>query len=191
MHRETRPVVGAFALRPVSGIDLLTQTPIAPSSAVQMPNRRVHIEATSRPVIGRASSSLPHAISFLPAYGISPGVLIEATALAAMQGVRPEVALLATGRISEEDYFRALSRHLGLRFISDGAKLASGTLFPETLQAGVAPLQSAPGDGPAWLLAPSGRRLDELLTLHRRGTLPRDRFAITAPVFLATHASGS
>jgi len=89
--------------------------------------------------------------------------------------------LLASGAVSEPAYYRSLARHLGLSYAGDLPPLGSGTAYPETITTGVAPLATAETGGPAWLLAPQGRRISELLTLQRRRTLPTERFVIAPP----------
>ncbi|MDP4594519.1 MAG: glycosyltransferase [Beijerinckiaceae bacterium] len=134
-------------------------------------------------------AALPEAIAFLGSYGIGPGVLATAAAKSSATGVRPEQILLANGALSEEQYYAALARHLGLQFMDGPAELAPGAAFPQTITSGVAPLDQmdtaghgrADTRGPAWLFAPEGQRLDELLILQNRRTLPHERFAITSP----------
>ena len=62
--------------------------------------------------------------------------------------------------------------------------LGAEASFPETIVTGVAPLVAIEGNDCVWLLAPEGRRIDELLLLQQRRTLPCERFAITTPRIL-------
>ena len=139
---------------------------------------------TERREISRTPPRVHPALSFLTSFGVPTNVLIRASAAAAHADVRPERALITTGLMREDVYYRSLARHLGLRFVEDSVALGDATRFPHAITAGVAPLADAL-TGEAWLLAPEGRRIDELLTLQRRGALPRDRFAITTPAHLA------
>ncbi|MGE3643952.1 MAG: glycosyltransferase [Beijerinckiaceae bacterium] len=159
-----------------------SRSPIAPSPVAQTAIARQAPAAHA--LRARQQYQLPEAIAFLASYGVAPGVLLEAVARAAADGVRAEAALLAGGGVSAGFYYRALARHLGLPFIDGAAALAPGAGFPVSLTAGFAPLDNDSEPGPAWLFAPAGKRLDELLQLKRRGTLPRDRFAIAAPEHL-------
>ncbi|MCC2097922.1 MAG: glycosyltransferase, partial [Hyphomicrobiales bacterium] len=124
------------------------------------------------------------------AYGVPPGALARATAIARTCGVRPEQALMADGMVSEQRYYSALARHLGLRYVAGEVLLDAGTKFPQSILTGFAPLpcgDAGAGDasaGPAWLVAPQDRRIDELFTLRHRGTLPVERFAIATPEHL-------
>ncbi len=132
----------------------------------------------------RPATTIHPALAFLSAYGVSPNILMQAMSQAAASGVRPETALLASGLISPDRYYRALARHLGLPFIDGPAELDARTGFPQSITSGVAPLAAQNGAA-CWLLAPSGQRLDDLLNLQRRGALPRNRFALTTPAHLA------
>ena len=137
-----------------------------------------------RRFLPRREPALSPAIAFLPAYGISPDKLMQAMAQAHQAAIRPEAALMAAGFVSEKEYYRALARHLGLAFIDEPVELAREASFPKHMLACAAPLAERP-DEPLWLLAPHGQLLDDLLTLHRRGLLPRERYAITTPRQLA------
>lgn len=145
------------------------------------------------------AQSLPESLAFLSSYGIAPGVLVQAAAQAVQWDVLPEQALLYSGAVSEQYYYSALARHLGLQFVQHPVQLREETCFPHSIAAGFAPLQASAvqasdgqasdepvtgTDGLTWLFAPQGKRLQELLTLQRRRTLPRDRFAITTPDYL-------
>ena len=136
--------------------------------------------AGGRRDLARARLALHPAIAFLSAYGVPPGVLARAEQIAAAQGVRPEQALLACGLMREDDYYNALARHLGLAHADGDIRLGAAASYPASQMAGAAPLEHKAGE-PHWLLAPEGRRLDELLRLHRRGRLLRDSFAIASP----------
>lgn len=134
--------------------------------------------------VARGSIPLPPALAFLPAYGVRPHILIQAMQTATATGVRPEQALLASGLIDETQYCAALARHTGLMFFEKPPPLHSTAQFPQSIAAGFAPL--APSDGSlAWLFAAQGQRIDELLLLHRRGLLPRERYALTTSAALA------
>ena len=88
----------------------------------------------------RSPTQLHPALSFLSSYGVSPNVLMQASAEAARADVRPERALIANGLVAEDDYYRALARHLGLHFFEDDVALGDDTRFPQAIAAGVAPL---------------------------------------------------
>jgi cellulose synthase/poly-beta-1,6-N-acetylglucosamine synthase-like glycosyltransferase len=151
---------------------------------IQNDASRVTAEASRarlpRRFLPRFQPALPPSIGFLTAYGVAPDNLMQALLQAGQSGVRPEVALMASGLVTEEDYYRALARHLGLAFIDDHVDLGPGAHFPNSVMSGVAPLPQRDHEA-AWLFAPQGRLLDDLLALHRRRAIPRHRFQITSP----------
>jgi cellulose synthase/poly-beta-1,6-N-acetylglucosamine synthase-like glycosyltransferase len=116
---------------------------------------------------------------------VAPNIIIQAAAEAAATGIRPEQALLASGLLTEENYYCALARHLGLPYVEEPALLGSFADFPNSILSGAAPLARNQDGAPAWLMSPTGARLDDLLRLRCRGALPRSRFAIAPPRALA------
>ena len=98
--------------------------------------------------------------------------------------VPPERALIASGEVSEEFYYRALARHLGLHFGDRDLRIADEAAFPQSIHAGVAPLESPDGE-PEWLFAPQGEVLSGLFELVWRGRLPRGQIVITSPSILS------
>lgn len=123
----------------------------------------------------------PPAIGFLVDFDVDPGVLRDATERAKQDQCRPEAALLASGKIGADFYYRALASNLGLHFVAGEIELGPGARFPQSLSVGFAPLAVADDYGEGWLFAPAGNRLDQLLELKKRKILPRNRFAITTP----------
>lgn len=117
-----------------------------------------------RPVRGETRAGgtrLPVEIGFLLAEGVAPAGLVEAAARAEACGSDAATVLVATGTVSEDAYYRALARALGAPFLSEPLPLGPGTRYPESLVAGLAPL--LPGTGAAFVYAPRGRAIRELL----------------------------
>ncbi len=100
-------------------------------------------------------------VSFLAAQGIDPGTLERASRQARRLGVSDDAALLAQRAIGEDDFYRALARHLGMAFMSRDARIAPGTDIAAASAGGAARLSRWPG-APRWILAPRGRAIREL-----------------------------
>ena len=99
--------------------------------------------------------------SFLATQGLSPLTLDRASQQARHLGVSDDAALLAQRAVGEDDFYRALARHLGTAFVSRGARIAPGVDIAAASGGGAAPLQRWPG-APRWILAPRGRAIREL-----------------------------
>ncbi|WP_019904318.1 glycosyltransferase family 2 protein [Methylobacterium sp. 77] len=123
--------------------------------------------------------ALPPEIAFLLGHAVSPMLLAKAAALARASGTDAATALIQSGLIEEERFYRVLALTLGARFLGDALPLGAGARFPDSLIAGVAPL--APGMGAAFVYAPRGRAVVELLEGRSpTGLMP----AITTPTAL-------
>jgi glycosyltransferase XagB len=131
----------------------------------------------------RSPAALPGGLAFLRAFGVSRAVLLDAAAAARSQGIAPETALLASGRITESFYYRCLALWLGAAFIDGEVRLPACVRYPHAIHAGLAPLPAR--DGPCWLAAPQGRFLDHLLARARRGERFGAGLAITTPSHLS------
>ncbi|HEX8417348.1 MAG TPA: glycosyl transferase, partial [Methylobacterium sp.] len=124
----------------------------------------------------RDAVALPPEIGFLLAQGFPPDILAKAAGLALASGTDAAAALLNTGLMAEETYYRALARALDAPFLAAGIPLGAGARYPDSLVAGLAPL--APGAGTAFVFAPRGGAIVELLD----GRSPTGRMpAITTP----------
>ncbi|SFH07191.1 glycosyltransferase family 2 protein [Methylobacterium gossipiicola] len=129
------------------------------------------------PFASRAGiAPLPPDLAFLLRHGTDPAVLARAADRARAWGTDGAGALLATGAMTEDVYYRALAAELGTPFLADPIPLGAGARYPDSLVAGLAPLE--PGAPAAFVLAPRGGGIAELL----RGRSPTDRMpALTTP----------
>jgi len=119
---------------------------------------------------------LPPDLAFLLRHGVDPATLARAADRARAWGTDGAGALLATGAMTEEAYYRVLAAELGTPFLAGPIPLGPGARYPDSLVAGVAPL--APGAPAAFVLAPRGGGIAELL----RGRSPTGRMpALTTP----------
>ena len=132
-------------------------------------------EARSAP---RAQAlALPPDLAFLLWQGVPPDRLLRAAADARRAGVDGATALLASGLMAEETYYRALARALGTPYLGAELPLAPDAGHPALLAASTAPLR--PGAPARWVAAPRGAAIARLL--HRAGEPPP---AIAVPAVL-------
>ncbi|WP_018260029.1 glycosyltransferase family 2 protein [Methylobacterium sp. WSM2598] len=115
-------------------------------------------------------------LSFLRAEGVPLDVLTLAGWIARCSGTDGATALIRSGLMSEEAYYRALARALGAPYLAGAIALGPGARYPESILAGVAPLP--PGGGPALVRAPRGAEIGHLLA---GGARAGSGIAITAP----------
>jgi glycosyltransferase XagB len=129
----------------------------------------------------RGTSYLPSEIGFLAHYGVSFARLANAVETARAQGVTADRVLIAEGQISEDNFYRALARHLRLTFIDADIALNAGP-YPQMIEAGAVAL--APGQSAAFLVAPCGAAIGRLIAaMSRRG--PGANIALTTPSHLS------
>ncbi len=133
------------------------------------------------------AKKLPAEIAFLSAFGFSPGTLLQAAANAKELGVAADIYLINEGLIDEKAFYQFLARHLGVPFLHQRTSIgklltAAGTLYPQSILAGIVPLKQKE-NRPRWLAAPRGEMLAQLL-LH---TLNRSNppLVITVPSLLS------
>ena len=132
--------------------------------------------ASFRPHVG----ALPAEISFLAGHGVSPSLLAEAARVAAVQDVPADDALLRSGFLTPDLYYRLLAAELGLPFLQDPIAVDPRARYPENVRAGLAPLA---GDdrGVAFALAPRAGQIAALL--GQRGRIGPG-LAVTTPAAL-------
>jgi glycosyltransferase XagB len=136
----------------------------------------------ARPAVARVPQNLPLEIGFLAHYGMAYGTLVAAAAKARAQGVTAEAVLLAEGEISEHHFYSLLARYLRLDFVEGRVTLASAAHYPQSVNAGLAPLVGS--DGPAFLAAPRGAAIIHLMQAMRHDNSIRSRLALTTPTHL-------
>jgi glycosyltransferase XagB len=126
-----------------------------------------------------AESGLPPELAFLAAEGFSPERLINA--IGASPGtVVPADKLLSEGLISEDDYYRALARHLGCPYYNGDPPLAAAFDAMRGLRCGVAPLERR-GGGPRALIAPRTQFVPRLIEASQSSWYRPGSFALTSP----------
>ena len=120
----------------------------------------------------RASGDFAPEIAFLAAQGVQPGLLLFAMTAARSAGVSAEQALLGEGLLGEEeDYYRALARHLRLPFYRGEIAIAAAVEAEPAIACGVAPL--APNRaGLRVVAAPRAAAVRYLLAQAAAGALP-------------------
>jgi cellulose synthase/poly-beta-1,6-N-acetylglucosamine synthase-like glycosyltransferase len=137
------------------------------------------------PVGWRSAPRLPPEIAFLSGHGIGPRILLEATELAAREGVSADVALLHHGLLSEEEFYRCLASHVGIPYLEHTVRVEVGPDPTTVIASGIAMLM--PNDaGHVFLIAPRGTQLADLSNSRRqRSRSERRRVAIAAPRYFA------
>jgi len=136
------------------------------------------------PTTRLSSSPLPAALAFLSSYHVSAAVLRRAAIQARQQAIAPEAALLASGAVGEEFFYRCLAHRLGADFVGGWVTLGAGTRFPHAIHAGLVRLE--PRATPRWLAAPRGKLLAALLAREKvGGGFFGAQLAITTPSHLS------
>lgn len=133
-------------------------------------------------ILARATATeavlLPPEIAFLVAEGVPLSTLFEAAEAARLSGSDAATALIQSGLIDEESFYRSLARHLGSDFL-ETIPLAPEARFPHVLQVSAAPL-TQPCARP-FVAAPRGGAIARLI--ETAGSLPAIP-AITTPTRL-------
>ena len=148
--------------------------------------RRMHGPATdaSRPRSEPAPPSsappssappLPACLTFLQSEAPAH-VLQDVLARAQRSGASPEQVLLGEGVLTEDAYYRAMARWLGLPFQQDVFDAGAGARYPESILTGL-----APGPEGVWIAAPAGARIAATVAFRRRSNL---HLTITTPTTL-------
>lgn len=104
---------------------------------------------------GRAlAPGLPAEIAFLADHGVPPALLREAARLAERIGVAPSQQVIASGLVTEDQFYRALADELGLRFQSGAPPLRPGGDIAAILREGVAVTRAPLGGAARFAVAP-------------------------------------
>lgn len=126
---------------------------------------------------------LPADIAFLAGHGIAPAELTEIARRADRLGVEASRQCLAEELVSEDSFYRAVARELGLPFIETPPRLLAGGDHRALLREGIAAVVGGAHPQLRTLLAPEGRALRRLLAI---GKMNRADIAVTTPRRLAT-----
>lgn len=126
---------------------------------------------------------LPAEIAFLADHGVPPVHLQEAARLAERIGVSPSRQVIASGLVTEEQFYRALAAELDLRFQPHAPPLQPGGDIAAILREGVAALAVRPDSRPRFAVAPPpGPALRHLLAARLSG---RQDIVVLTPARLA------
>lgn len=133
---------------------------------------------------GRAyAPGLPAEIAFLADHGVAPALLREAARLAERIGVPPSRQLVASGIVTEDQFYRALAAELDLRFQSRSPPLRPGGHVSAILREGVAVTHAQPGCQACFAVAPQpGPALRHFLAAKLSG---RQDIVVLTPSTLA------
>ncbi|WID94525.1 hypothetical protein QO058_16925 [Bosea vestrisii] len=109
---------------------------------------------------GRAyASGLPAEIAFLAEQGVPPAQLREAARLSERIGVSSSRQVIASGLVTEEQFYRALAAELELRFQPGSPPLQPGGDVSAILREGMAATVARPESPVRFAVAPPpGRR---------------------------------
>ena len=129
-----------------------------------------------------AKFPLPADIAFLAHHGIAPAELRDIARRAERLGVEASRQLLAEGLVSEQSFYRAVARELGLAFIDTPPRLLAGGDHRALLREGIAAVVGGAHPKLRTVLAPEGRALRRLLEI---GPQNRTDIAVTTPRNLA------
>jgi cellulose synthase/poly-beta-1,6-N-acetylglucosamine synthase-like glycosyltransferase len=126
---------------------------------------------------------LPAEIAFLADHGVPPSELREAARLAERIGVAPSRQVIASGLVSEEQFYRALAAELGLRFQPRAPSLQPGGDIAAILREGLAATRALPESPVRFAAAPPpGPALRRFLSA---GVRNREDVVVLPPSILA------
>ncbi|SFC75219.1 Glycosyltransferase like family 2 [Bosea sp. CRIB-10] len=127
---------------------------------------------------------LPAEIAFLADHGVPPAELREAARLAERISVSPSRQVIASGLVTEEQFYRALAAELDLRFQPRAPSLQPGGDIAAILREGVAATHMRPGNPLRFAVAPPpGSALRRFLAAKPFG---RSDIVMLTPSALAT-----
>jgi len=155
--------------------------PARPASTPRWAQERPQGADPHREGFGRA---LPPELAFVARQGLPPEA-ISRIAAATGEGAATLHALLAEGVLREDNYYRALARHLGCEYYSGEPGIAEGVDIIRAMQSGVAPLDWS-GLGPRAVIAPQPRSIASLIEMTRLGRLNPNSYAVVSPHGLAS-----
>lgn len=113
-----------------------------------------------------SASDVPRDIAFLEAHGLGRTLLEGAAECALAWDVAAADALLASGGVTPEAFYRALAAELNLPFLDPGFLVHPLARYPAAILSGIAPLTD--GNGARYVLAPRGASIAGLLARRAR-----------------------
>lgn len=126
---------------------------------------------------------LPAEIAFLAEHGVPPAQLQDAARLAERIGVAPSHQVIASGLVTEEQFYRALAAELGLRFQPRAPPLQPGGDIAAILREGLATTRIRPESPVRFAAAPPpGPALRRFLSADARA---REDVVVLTPSVLA------
>ena len=129
--------------------------------------------------VGERGVEIAPEIAFLASQGVGPGMLLQAMRTAERCGVSADAALLGEGLLPEEDYFRALARHLRVPYFCGELAIDDAIDPARAIASGIAPL--APnGLRLRAVVAPRGASIRFLVAAAAAGHL-QGGFVISSP----------
>lgn len=129
------------------------------------------------PVVG--SGVLSSDITFLRGQGIAPALLLQAEALALLEGCAASTCLMAHDLIDETTFYHLLARHLGLRLCEDAVRPSATTKLDRAWADGFLELEQ--GSTTRWLLAPRGPDIAVALATREQLRAAGEAFALITP----------
>jgi hypothetical protein len=128
---------------------------------------------------GERHGEIAPEIAFLANQGVGPGPLLQAMRIADRCRVSADAALLGEGLLAEEDYFRALARHLRVPYFCGELAIDDAIDPARAIASGIAPL--APnGLRLRAVVAPRGASIRFLVAAAAAGHL-QGGFVISSP----------
>ena len=124
---------------------------------------------------------MPPEIGFLLKHGVAPGIVEQAAAIAAQCDVSGDVALLRSGFLGEEQFYRTLAAEAGLPYRPEGACVHAMARFPEAVLSGIVPLSVGDPLLPEFAYAPTGEQIGRLL---RARPDPNRPLVIASPTWI-------
>ena len=131
-------------------------------------------------------------IGFLREQGIAPALLLQAEALARVEGSAASTCLLAHDLIDATLFYRLLARHLGLRLCEETVRPSAATRLDQAWVDGFLELEQ--GSTTRWLLAPQGADIAVVLAARESLRAAGAAFALVTPqrlkALLCEHFAG-
>ncbi len=120
--------------------------------------------------------------------GLGPERLLAAIKIAARHEISAEQVALAEGWISEDEYYRRLSRWLDVPSLQAPFVTGAGAAFPQSIMTGLAPgpqwTSHKSANGRRWIISPAGAQITHLVHLRAKGFALDNHFMLASPTSL-------